>query len=54
MARRITPRGKTVKFRLNEKFIFGAARCIRCGRVLKVSEYLICSICKLRMRRNLD
>ena len=44
--RKITPRGKTERFILNEEFIFGAPRCIRCGRVLKEHEILICSKCK--------
>ena len=44
--RKITPRGKTERFKLNEKFIFGAPRCIRCGKSLKKGEIFICTICK--------
>lgn len=39
-------RGKTERFTLNEEFIFGAPRCIRCGNLLKKHEYLICDECK--------
>lgn len=45
-----TGRGKTVKFRLNEDFIFGAPRCIRCGKVLKKGEFMICNECKIKAR----
>lgn len=41
-------RGKTVKFRLNEKFIFGNRRCMRCGSTLKKTEVFICNDCKRR------
>ena len=40
------PRGKTERFILNEKFIFGAPRCIRCGRNLAKGEIFICNRCK--------
>ena len=46
MPRKITPRGKTERFILNEKFIFGGPRCIRCGHVLKKGEVFICDECK--------
>lgn len=44
-------RGKTVKFRLNEKFIFGNRRCMRCGKVLRRGELIICNDCKRRRIR---
>lgn len=50
---KIKPRGKTRRFILNEKFIFGAPRCIRCGKVLRKGEYLICTECKIKIRRKL-
>jgi hypothetical protein len=43
-------RGNTERFKLNEDFIFGAPRCIRCGRPLKKGEFMICNSCKLRQR----
>lgn len=46
-------KSKTVKFRLNEKFLFGAPRCIRCGRVLKNGEFMTCDSCKSKLRRSL-
>ncbi len=46
MVKKITPRGKTKKFVLNEKFIFGGIRCLRCPRILKSGEFMICDICK--------
>lgn len=39
-------RGKTERFLLNEKFIFGASRCMRCGNVLKSGEVFVCNNCK--------
>ncbi len=44
-------RGRTERFVLNEKFIFGAPRCIKCGRVLKRGEGIVCDNCKRRFRR---
>ena len=52
MARKITPRGRTVKFRLNEDFLFGAPRCMSCGCTLKPGEIMICLDCR-RKRRGL-
>jgi len=46
-------RGKTERFVINEKFIFGAPRCMRCGKVLKKGEMGICDLCKLALRRAL-
>lgn len=40
------PRGKTERFVLNEEFIFGAPRCMRCGKALKQDEEFICNNCK--------
>ncbi len=42
------PRGKTERFVLNEEFIFGAPRCIRCGRALEKGSLFICARCKSR------
>ncbi len=41
-------RGKTIRFELNENFIFGAPRCMRCGKPLKKGEEVICNECKKR------
>jgi hypothetical protein len=38
------------RFILNEEFIFGAPRCIRCGRSLKKGEQIICTSCKNKRR----
>ncbi len=43
------PRGKTERFVLNEKFIFGAPRCMRCGRNLEKGELFICRNCKRKV-----
>ena len=43
-------RGNTERFKLNEDFIFGAPRCIRCERPLKKGEFMICNSCKSRQR----
>ena len=40
------PRGKTKRFVLNEQFIFGAPRCLRCGRLLESGLSFICEVCK--------
>ena len=48
MNKKITKRGKTKKFVLNEDFIFGAPRCLRCGKVLKSNEMILCNNCKDR------
>ena len=45
-------KGKTVKFRLNEKFLFGAPRCIRCGKTLRTGEFMTCDSCKAKFRRS--
>ena len=39
-------RAKTERFVLNEEFIFGGPRCIRCGKVLTKKERMICNKCK--------
>lgn len=44
-------RGRTERFVLNEKFIFGAPRCIKCGRVLSRGEMIVCDNCKRRLGR---
>ena len=51
--RKIVKRGKTERFFLNEKFIFGAPRCIRCGNVLKKGENIICNNCRLKIKREI-
>ncbi len=45
-------KSKTVKFRLNEKFLFGAPRCIRCGKPLRSGEFMTCDSCKAKLRRS--
>ncbi len=47
--KKITPRGKTQKFKLNEKFIFGAPRCMKCGKNLKLGEFFTCNNCKSKV-----
>ncbi len=44
--RKVVKRGKTQRFRLNEEFIFGAPRCMRCRKVLKDGEDFICRSCE--------
>lgn len=51
MANQRKPRGKTERFILNEEFIFGAPRCMRCGRPLKKGEFFICDNCKSKTLR---
>lgn len=43
-------RGKTQRFSINEKYIFGGYRCMRCGEVVKDEESMnfICQQCKKR------
>lgn len=38
-------RGKTQRFQLNEKFIFGGQRCMGCRKVMKDDEAFKCKSC---------
>lgn len=42
MNNKIVKRGKTQRFRLNEDYIFGGPRCMRCRKVLQDDEKFIC------------
>lgn len=42
----VKTRGKTQRFTINKKFIFGASRCMRCGKTMNSGEKMICNLCK--------